>query len=185
MVLTPRRWRQVRGVASAQPGLDKTISADDGGKRARSPGRARHKRGRGCSGHPAFPTPSDGREINARLGRFALRGRERVSGTGFLKIKSGICIGGSALPLPSWERVGVRGAAYRWAVTPHPDCISRCNPTSPTRGEVTPSISVPLRRTKRRSDPDLLCYYGLPSQNVRNCDRWHYIRELSVASAKR
>jgi hypothetical protein len=24
VVLTPRRWRQVRGVASAQPGLDKT-----------------------------------------------------------------------------------------------------------------------------------------------------------------
>jgi len=43
VVLTPRRWRQVRGVASAQPGLDKTISADDGGKRARSPGRARRK----------------------------------------------------------------------------------------------------------------------------------------------
>src|SRR6266849_3513095 len=43
VVLTPRRWRQVRGVASARPGLDKTISADDGGKRARSPGRARHK----------------------------------------------------------------------------------------------------------------------------------------------
>src|SRR3981081_3793923 len=43
VVLTPRRWRQVRGVASAQPGLDKTISAGDGGKRARSPGRARHK----------------------------------------------------------------------------------------------------------------------------------------------
>ena len=70
-------------------------SADDGGKRARSPGRARRKplkplragmpgdsgvlvvtrvrftttkctRGRGCSGHPAFPTPSLGREINAK-----------------------------------------------------------------------------------------------------------------------
>ena len=27
MVLTPRCWRQVRGVASAQPGLDKNISA--------------------------------------------------------------------------------------------------------------------------------------------------------------
>src|SRR6195256_4929480 len=62
------------------------ISADDGGKRARSPGRARNKplkplragmpgdpggpvattrvhyqlrtRGYGCNGHPAFPTPS-------------------------------------------------------------------------------------------------------------------------------
>src|ERR1700674_111889 len=43
VVLTPRRWRQVRGVASARPGLDKNTSADDGGKRARSPGRARHK----------------------------------------------------------------------------------------------------------------------------------------------
>jgi hypothetical protein len=67
------------------------VSAGDGGKRARSPGRARHKllkplragmpgdsgvlvvtrvlstntkctRGRGCSGHPAFPTPSKGAE---------------------------------------------------------------------------------------------------------------------------
>ena len=43
VVLTPRRWRQVRGVKSAQPGLDKNISADDGGKTARSPGRARRK----------------------------------------------------------------------------------------------------------------------------------------------
>src|SRR5258707_10192562 len=76
-------------VASAQPGLGKTISVGDGGKRARSPGRARRKplkplragmpgdsgvlvvtrvrstntkctRGRGCNGHPAFPTPSLG-----------------------------------------------------------------------------------------------------------------------------
>src|SRR6266849_5970173 len=31
-------------VKSARPGLDKAISADDGGKRARSPGRARRKR---------------------------------------------------------------------------------------------------------------------------------------------
>src|SRR3982074_2643667 len=81
------------------------VSAGDGGKRARSPGRARHKllkplragmpgdsgvlvvtrvlstntkctRGRGCSGRPAFPTPSMGREINARLGRIAPRDRE-------------------------------------------------------------------------------------------------------------
>src|SRR3981081_3177785 len=28
VVLTPRRWRQVRGVKSAQPGLDKNISAE-------------------------------------------------------------------------------------------------------------------------------------------------------------
>src|SRR5450755_4417421 len=77
-------------------------------QRARSPGRARHKplkplragmpgdsgvlvvarvrstttkctRGRGCSGHPAFPTPSMGREINAQLGRIARRGRRGAS----------------------------------------------------------------------------------------------------------
>src|SRR6266849_3875534 len=90
------------------PGADKRISASDGGKRARSPGRARRKplkplragmpgdpgatvvktrvlstlrtRGCGCSGHPAFPTPSRGRKINAQLGRFAPRDREVVSG---------------------------------------------------------------------------------------------------------
>src|SRR5713226_10730077 len=44
VVLTPRCWRQVRGVKSAQPGLDKTYPLSDGGKRARSPGRARRKR---------------------------------------------------------------------------------------------------------------------------------------------
>jgi len=82
-------------------GLRQDISADDGGKRARSPGRARRKplkplragmpgdsgvlvvtrvrstntkctRGCGCNGHPAFPTPSlGGRFIN---GSGALRG---------------------------------------------------------------------------------------------------------------
>src|SRR5229473_5711194 len=76
-------------------GLRQNISVGDGGKRARSPGRARRKplkplragtsgdsgvlvvtrvrstntkctRGRGCNGHPAFPTPSKGeRFINA------------------------------------------------------------------------------------------------------------------------
>src|ERR1700716_4552674 len=76
-------------------GLRQNLSVDDGGKQARSPGRARRKplkplragtsgdsgvlvvtrvrstttkctRGRGCIGHPAFPTPSKGgRFINA------------------------------------------------------------------------------------------------------------------------
>src|SRR4030081_1570484 len=75
VVLTPRRRRQVGG----------GNSADDGDKKARSPGRARSKpetmaqgrpecsgepvvttlvcfllctRGCGCTGHPAFPAPS-------------------------------------------------------------------------------------------------------------------------------
>src|SRR5450432_4693414 len=43
---------------------------------------AKCTRGRGCSGHPAFPTPSKGREINANLGRIAPRGRERAFGIG-------------------------------------------------------------------------------------------------------
>jgi hypothetical protein len=89
-------------------GLRQDVSADDGGKQAWSPGRARRKplkplragmpgdsgvlvvtrvrstttkctRGRGCNGHPAFPTPSFGREIYQRLGRMARRGCERVS----------------------------------------------------------------------------------------------------------
>jgi len=89
VVLTPRRRRQVCGGASARPGLDNPQSANDGDKKARSPGRARSKplkplrvgmpgepggpsvttlvclfhfctRGCGCIGHPAFPTPSMG-----------------------------------------------------------------------------------------------------------------------------
>src|SRR6266851_4936681 len=88
VVLTPRRWRQVRGVASAQPGLDKTypwttvakkpghrgeheisrktIACGNAGRsgvlvvtRVRSTN-PKCTRGCGCSGHPAFPTPSLG-----------------------------------------------------------------------------------------------------------------------------
>ena len=43
VVLTPRRWRQVRGWQVGPTGCRLAISADDGGKRARSPGRARSK----------------------------------------------------------------------------------------------------------------------------------------------
>jgi len=97
-------------------GLRQDISADDGGKRARSPGRARRKplkplragtsgdsgvlvvtrvrstntkctRDCGCNGHPAFPTPSLGGRAKQRLGRFASRGRERVSGIGKLSFR--------------------------------------------------------------------------------------------------
>jgi hypothetical protein len=104
VVLTPRRWRQVCGVASARPGLDKTYPQ---ATVAKEPGHrgARHKllkplragmpgvsgvlvvtrvrstttkcaRGRGCSGHSAFPTPSVllGGKVYQRLGRIARRG---------------------------------------------------------------------------------------------------------------
>jgi hypothetical protein len=43
VVLTPRCWRQVRGGCVGPTGLRQNISADDGGKQARSPGRARRK----------------------------------------------------------------------------------------------------------------------------------------------
>src|SRR4030081_525031 len=36
-------------------------------------------RGCGCSGHPAFPTPSVGRKIHAHLGHIAPRGRGSAS----------------------------------------------------------------------------------------------------------
>jgi hypothetical protein len=91
VVLTPRRWRQVGG----------GDSTGDGDNKARSPGRARRKplkplrregrvfrwtcgdalacllfytRGCGCSGHPAFPAPSDfGRMVLTQLGRITPR----------------------------------------------------------------------------------------------------------------
>ena len=82
---------------------------NDGGKRARSPRRARRKplkplragmpgdsgvlvvtrvrsittkctRDRGCNGHPAFPTPSLGGRFLQDSGALASRGREVVSG---------------------------------------------------------------------------------------------------------
>jgi hypothetical protein len=80
-----RCWCQVGGGVSALPGPANLQSADDGGKTNSSPGRARNKplkplrrecrcdagepvvttvcllplhTGRGCIGHPAFPTPS-------------------------------------------------------------------------------------------------------------------------------
>src|SRR5258705_10687117 len=85
------------------------ISANDGGKQARSPGRARRKplkplrrecrvfrgtcgdytrvlpthctRGCGCTAHPAFPAPSvfEGEWLCARLRRFAPRGACGIS----------------------------------------------------------------------------------------------------------
>src|ERR1700730_3629349 len=105
VVLTPRRWRQVRGVASAQPGLDKTYPLTTVAKEPGHRG-ARHKllkplragmpggsgvlvvtrvrstntkctRGRGCSGRPAFPTRSLGARVacKPRAHRAARRGR--------------------------------------------------------------------------------------------------------------
>jgi hypothetical protein len=105
VVLTPRRWRQVLRSRVGPTGLRQNISADDGGKTARSPGRARHKllkplragmpgdsgvlvvtrvRSTNTSAHEAAgatgtrhsPRPLWGRKINANLGRIAPRDRE-------------------------------------------------------------------------------------------------------------
>jgi hypothetical protein len=103
VVLTPRRWRQVCGRQVGPTGRGQArYPQDDGGKRARSPGRARHKLLKplraGMPGVPVYslllvcvlpiqsahetagaagtrhsPRPPWGREINARLGRFAPR----------------------------------------------------------------------------------------------------------------
>ena len=102
VVLTPRRWRQVRGCRVGPTGCRQNVSprttvAKEPGHRGEhdisrktiacgNAGRSgvlvvtrvlstnpKCTRGCGCSGHPAFPTPSRGREINARLGRIAPR----------------------------------------------------------------------------------------------------------------
>src|SRR5260370_23239127 len=90
-------------------------SADDGGKKARSPGRARRKplkplragmpgdfgvlvvtrvrstntkctRGCGCSGHPAFPTPSMGAKDKCKPRAHRAARRERISGIGAMTL---------------------------------------------------------------------------------------------------
>jgi hypothetical protein len=117
VVLTPRRWRQVRGCRVGPTGCRQNVSPRAMvAKEPGSPGRARRKplkplragtpgdsgvlvvtrvrstttkctRGRGCQGHPAFPTPSlGGRFIN---GSGASRGEvANASGIGCLKTES-------------------------------------------------------------------------------------------------
>src|SRR5450631_4540460 len=48
-------------------------------------------RGRGCNGHPAFPTPSKGRKVHANLGRIAPRDREVMFGIGADTVIPGRC----------------------------------------------------------------------------------------------
>ncbi len=108
MVLTPRRWRQVaRGACRPDRVRQATSPRGDGGKRARSPRRARRtplklpcREGRmirlylwfcrvhffctrtmGASGHPAFPAPSclTGADEFQNFGRVAPRDYECMS----------------------------------------------------------------------------------------------------------
>jgi hypothetical protein len=108
VVLTPRRWRQVRGRHVGPTGRGHaTYFASDGGKRARSPRRARRNplkplragmpgdsgvlvvtrvrstnksahEAAGAAGTRHSPRPLLGREIQQCLGRLASRGRSRI-----------------------------------------------------------------------------------------------------------
>ncbi len=79
-----RRWQKspVTGESTKEP--VKTIACGNAGRfrctRCYSCAFYHSKctRGRGCSGHPAFPTPSWGRKIHQRLGRLAPRERSRM-----------------------------------------------------------------------------------------------------------
>src|SRR5450755_170770 len=76
-----RRWQKSAVTGESTKETVKTIACGNAG-RFRCARRyscafytTKRTRGRGCSGHPAFPTPSDfGRKINAQLGRIARRG---------------------------------------------------------------------------------------------------------------
>jgi hypothetical protein len=144
VVLMPRRWHQ--------PGDNASHCAGDGGKKARSPGRARHRplkpfvcgnagfsgslvvtnscafylctRGCGCARRPAFPTPSQGGIFLAQLGCVASREGRGVSGS----------------PLPLRERSD-RASAIRVRGL---HCHERPQPLTPTpsrkgRGSALPA----------------------------------------------
>ena len=57
-----------------------------------------------------------------------------------------------ALPLPLWERVGVRGFGLSMEHNPSPGSHLRCDPTSPTRGEVSEPLPVAMGPGVRRDD---------------------------------
>jgi hypothetical protein len=118
VVLTPRRWRQVCGRQVSPTGRGQaTYSASDGGKRARSPGRARRKplkplragmpgdsgvlvvtrvlstttsahEAAGAAGIRHSPRPPWARRILAQLGRIAPRDREVVSAIGATSLRA-------------------------------------------------------------------------------------------------
>src|SRR6267142_199033 len=78
-IFRKRRWQKSPVTGESTKETVKTIACgmpgDPGGPVATT--RVHYQlrtRGYGCNGHPAFPTPSRGREINAQLGRFAPRG---------------------------------------------------------------------------------------------------------------
>src|SRR5229473_2412854 len=103
----PLRHRQTKGAETDTPGLTftaphsystvKTIACGNAGRfrctRCYSCAFYQYKctRGRGCNGHPAFPTPSDGRNDHAQLGRIARRDREGMFGIGADPVIPGRC----------------------------------------------------------------------------------------------
>jgi hypothetical protein len=84
-IFRKRRWQKSPVTGESAKETVKTIACGNAGcsgvlvvnTRVRSTN-TKCTRGCGCSGHPAFPTPSTGRKIHQRLGRFAPRGRRRI-----------------------------------------------------------------------------------------------------------
>ncbi|SDT34405.1 hypothetical protein SAMN05444158_5518 [Bradyrhizobium canariense] len=124
----------------------------------------------GAAAHPAFPAPSLPSWVfwaNASCNPGAIRAAGRLACIfSSLKFESTICMGvrskqsngryrrnGSALPLPLWERAGVRGPGLSLGLNPSPGSHLRCNPTSPTRGEV---IEPAARAARLRRAPSRL-----------------------------
>jgi hypothetical protein len=124
-------------------GRGHSIFADDGGKRARSPGRARHTplkplrrecrvfrrtcgdyarvlpthctRGCGCSGHPAFPAPSNGaKDSMQQLGRIAPRGAKSYADVIASEAKQSIFLFVCDMDCFAEPVIGRRFAPTRW-----------------------------------------------------------------------
>src|SRR5216684_3986979 len=161
-------------------GLRQNLSADDGGKRARSPGRARHKllkplragmpgvpvyllllvcvlpiqsahEAAGAAGTRHSPRPPWGREINAKLGRFASWGRERAFVIGSLKSES-VAKYDCAIPQPSPPATGsAHRAARRQA--PAGDPVFRSVSDGIEKPRRTGYSGGACHRARRRRDP--------------------------------
>jgi hypothetical protein len=79
------------------------------------------------------------------------------------------CLGnGGELPLPLWERVGVRGSGPSTDRNPSPGSHLRCDPTSPTRGEVgTARFTFQTARTQEGLRPSLRAKRSNPCRGAK------------------
>jgi hypothetical protein len=154
-------------------GLRQNISADDGGKRARSPGRARHKplkplragmpgdsgvlvvtrvrstttkctRDRGCSGHPAFPTPSKGAEDFMHDSGASRRGVAKS----YLELEQRHCERSEAIhSFFMWRDGLLRGACHR--ARRRRDLVAEYDGSCEERSQNHPVMPAPRRHSCR------------------------------------